>query len=323
MKIKTIILGLGMVCLQAVVYGCAGSVESATPTIIAPVPIINTVTTPTVTLSPIPPLGPSLSPASVPTLSIDEAQMRLLELLSNNGDCRLPCLWGITPGKSTYAEAKTILLPLSSISELTGFIRDGGGIFPTFTENKLVLKTVIGFNVDLATAARIVQRVGLQASVQKPNNGDFIDVFDSALFSEWVSFYKLHNILSEQGIPSSIMLATFGGSLARGSTGGFDILLLYPDQGILVNYTTQMQLIGSNVRGCPPNAHVEMELYPPGNSDSFFAFLEQTDWSVRMTYYKSLEEVTTISPEEFYQTFREPIDQCIETSANLWPVPEN
>jgi len=66
-----------------------------------------------------------------------------------------------------------------------------------------------------------------------------------------------------------------------------------------------------------------MELYPPGNGDSFFELLEQTDWSVKMNHYKPLEEVTSMSLEEFYRIFREPTNQCIETPANLWPIPEN
>lgn len=322
MKIKTILLRLGMIWLHLFVCGCASSVESVTPTVVPSTPILKPVT-PTVALTPVPTLGLSSTPTIVPTLSVDKAQIKLLELLSNNGGCRIPCLWGIMPGKSTYAEAQAILLPLSSISELTGFIRDGGGIFPVYTENNLLLKTIVGFNVDLSTAGRIVQRIGFQASVQKPNNGDFIDIFDSGLFSERVGFYSLPSILSKVGVPSSIMIATFGEPLPRNGTGGFDILLLYLEQGVLVNYTTPMQLISTNVRGCPSNAHVEMELYPPGNGNAFFELLEQTDWSVKMNYYKSLEEVTSMSLEEFYEIFRESTDHCIETPASLWPIPEN
>ena len=90
----------------------------------------------------------------------------------------------------------------------------------------------------------------------------------------------------------------------------------------MVNYTTQMHLVGANVRGCPPNAHVEMELYPPGSSDSFFELLKQTDWAVKMNDYKPLEEVTSMSVQEFYDTFREPTNKCIDTPAKLWPTPE-
>ena len=110
--------------------------------------------------------------------------------------------------------------------------------------------------------------------------------------------------------------------MTRGGTGGFNILLLYPDQGILVNYKTQMQLHGTNVVGCPTNAYVRMELYPPGQPDSFFEGLKRTDWALKMTGYKPVEETTSMSLQEFYNTFRTPTDKCIETPANLWPTPE-
>ena len=76
------------------------------------------------------------------------------------------------------------------------------------------------------------------------------------------------------------------------------------------------------MRGCPPNAHVEMELYVPGQGDSFMEALKQTDWAVKMNYYRPLEEVTSMSLEEFHEAFSQPTDKCIETPANLWPVPE-
>jgi hypothetical protein len=34
----------------------------------------------------------------IPTLSADEARMVMLDWLQNNGGCRLPCIWGLTPG---------------------------------------------------------------------------------------------------------------------------------------------------------------------------------------------------------------------------------
>jgi hypothetical protein len=43
------------------------------------------------------------------TLDSEEAQKLVQKLLENNGGCKLPCWWGITPGKTTWAEARQIL----------------------------------------------------------------------------------------------------------------------------------------------------------------------------------------------------------------------
>lgn len=285
---------------------------------------------PTGTMTSIPLLTPSLAvsatstvtPTLIPTLPMQEAQAKFLKLLSNNGGCELPCLWGIVPGESSYSGAQAILSPLGSVSDFTAFKAGLGSISPYLREGDLETYTTIDFiaNSDRDT----VNSIAFSAEAHRPfEQGGYEDVFDSKFFGEKVSAYTLANVLTEQGIPSSVMIATFGGPLTRGGTGGFDILLLYPDQGILVNYKTQMHLLEANVHGCPQNAYVRMELYPPGQPDSFFEGLKQTDWAVRMSLdYRRLEEVTSMSIQEFYETFREPTDKCIETPAKLWPVPE-
>ncbi len=258
----------------------------------------------------------------IPTLSVEQARARLLGLLANNGDCRLPCLWGITIGKSSFQEVRAILMPLSGLSHAVYLDSpELGGIIPRYTEGKLEIYTAAGF---LATPDNnIVYHLTFNAEAHRPlAQGGYEDVFDSKFFCEKVSAYTLSHVLTEQGVPSSVMIETAGGPLTRGGTGGFDILLLYPDQGILVNYKTQMYLNGANVRGCPANAFVQMELYDPGQPDSFFESLNRTDWALKMTGYKPLEETTSMSVQEFYNIFREPTNKCIETPAKLWPTPE-
>ncbi len=157
-------------------------------------------------------------------------------------------------------------------------------------------------------------------------NGNWISkgpVFDSPTFIKRVEYYSLAHVLSEQGMPDSVMIEGAGLSSSYPVIlGELDIALLYPDQGIWVNYTMAGDYQDIVERGCPANAHIQMELYPPGNRDSFFSLLDQTNWGITKNGYKPLGEVTSMSVEEFYQTFRNPTDKCIETPANLWPIPE-
>jgi len=323
MEIRKKAFWISIVLLIVLVPGCTQSTEdTVVSTSEAPLIPVSSVT-PVPSFTPLPTNThiPTLTPTLIPTLTVDDAQVRLLQLLSDNGNCRLPCLWGITPGKSSFQEAQTILVPLSGSSDFTAFISGLGSVTPYLIEGDLQIYTAVDFisNPDNS----IVNAIAFNVEAHKPlNEGGYAEIFDSNFFGEKVSAYTLSRVLTEQGVPSSVMIATSGGPLTRGGTGGFDILLLYPDQSILVNYTTQMQLIGENVRGCPQNSHVEMELYPPGNPETFFQFLERTDWAVKKNYYKPLEDVTPMSVEDFYQIFREPTTQCIETPANLWPVPE-
>jgi hypothetical protein len=223
-------------------------------------------------------------------------------------------VWNIVPGESSFQEAREILAPLSEISYSVFLTPPGpGDIRLRYTENDMEISIRVAFLAD--PNKEIVNRIVLNAEAHKLMiTGGYEDIFDSKLFSEKVSAYTLPHILSEHGIPSSVMIATYGGVLTRGSAGGFEVLLLYPNQGISVHYTTQMYLIGSSVKGCLDNAHVEMELSPSGNPDFFT--------SLKRSWYKPLDEVTTMSLIDFYETFRQQTNNCLETPANLWPVPE-
>jgi hypothetical protein len=227
----------------------------------------------------------------------------------------LPCFWGITPGKSTHQDAQKILEQFTSISNLTGFRIDGGSVAPMYEEGDTTLVANAGFLSNEAVVNHIAFFAGEQKAVNTTNGAGFEPVFDSQTFGERLSYYMLPHLLADQGIPTSVMMAPHGGE------AGFGILLLFPEKGILINYTAQMYSEGLKISGCPANAHIQMELYPSGTSESFYEALKLTDWSTRLNYYKPLEEVTSLSIEEFYQTFKEPTDGCVETSAEFWPTP--
>jgi hypothetical protein len=90
-----------------------------------------------------------------------------------------------------------------------------------------------------------------------------------------------------------------------------------------VHYTTKMQVVGQTIVGCPANAHVELELYPSGSGDTFLDLLAPTGWTEFIKNgYKPLEEVTSMTIDDFYKIFLQPTDKCLETPAKTWPIPE-
>ncbi len=279
-----------------------------------------------ITETPIPPtqtLAPTSIPTIVPTLSVDDARKKLLDLLANNGDCHLPCLWGIMPGKSTYQEVRTILTPLSSLSNLTHLnYSDNGGISPQYMEDHLTISTKVDY---VSSSNNIISHITFEGRAWKAwdygSAGPGIkNIFDSKTFGQRLNFYMLPQVLSEQGMPVAVVLQAIRGT----PSGGFEIVLLYPDQGMLVHYTTQMEIIGANLRGCPANAHVELELFPPGHADSFAEFLSKTNWAFLWpsipddSNWRPIEKATSMSLEQFYEIFRQPTNKCIESPAKLW-----
>jgi hypothetical protein len=285
--------------------------------------------TPTLTLVPTVTQTQSLTPIAVPSLPVEDARKRLLDLLATNGDCRLPCLWDITPGDSDYQKARNILMPLSSIAETAHFASSSpvDDVSPLYVEGDLHLNTRVAYLYDDNGIISHLNFRVFEENVTTDSKGNWTGktpIYDSPSFKKRVEYYSLSNLLSEQGIPASVMLATDGPSLTYIGVLNVNIVLLYPDQGIWAKYTTSMDesKVGSSIKSCPANAHIELNLYPPGNADSFTSLLEETEWGVTKDGYKPLDEATSMSVEEFYQTFRTPTDKCIETPTNLWPTPE-
>lgn len=255
-----------------------------------------------------------------PTLSFNEAQSKFQSLLVNNGGCKLPCFWGISPGKSLFQEAVAILAPLSSISEFTHFENDIGSIDPDYINGKFKIHT----NVDFIANENTVSQISFTARAFNRIDDNLIDVFDSSEFSERFSYYMLPNILSEYGKPTTVMISTMRKLPSSGAShGGFNMLLLYPRQGMLVNYTMQMQVVNENIMGCPSNSHVEFNLYPSEQVDLFFDRLEPSGWNqIIQKTYKPIGEATNMSKDVFYHIFSQPTDECILTPSNLWPIPD-
>ena len=160
MKIQKASQWFSLLFFVTVVAGCTRSTES-TKTSSATAPVLLASASPTETMPPtlMPTAAstptPAFTPTTIPTLPAEDARKRLLELLATNGDCRLPCLWGIVPGKSANQEARNILMPLSSISaaELTYFdparVRGIllGTISPLYIEGELRLNTCGGLSL--------------------------------------------------------------------------------------------------------------------------------------------------------------------------------
>ena len=111
--------------------------------------------TATFTIAPTHTPTPSSTPTAIPTLSIEDAHARLLELLADNGGCRLPCLWGIMPGETTYQEGQVLLAPFAGISNFTAFKSGIGNITPYIVLDDLI----VYISVDILAKNNIVTQV--------------------------------------------------------------------------------------------------------------------------------------------------------------------
>ncbi len=65
---------------------------------------------PTMTATP-----PTPTITLIPTLTDDKRRAYIIDLFLHNGGCQYPCFWGLTPGKSTWEDARRLAIPLGDI----------------------------------------------------------------------------------------------------------------------------------------------------------------------------------------------------------------
>jgi len=99
--------------------------NSSTP-LVNPVSTFTSVPSLVPTFSPVPTLTitASLQPTAtitltpLPTMPGDKIQAKFDQLYQYNNGCKLPCWWGITPGITTWGEARNFLMQFEEHSEL-------------------------------------------------------------------------------------------------------------------------------------------------------------------------------------------------------------
>lgn len=277
--------------------------------------------TPTITLTPQPSSTPSAppTPTAFPTLPVEPARARFFDLLATNGNCRLPCLWGITPGKTTPQETRAILEPLHSISGLQVVFR----LDSVWTMPELADGLAAHISVDfLYPNYQSIRSMFFQTGVRKTLSDGGLD---PASFAKLTDYYRLDRILSEYGVPTEVVISTSGIPVAGfgKSVSRFLFVVIYPKYGFYIEYMMSQRFVGKNVLGCPKNAELRLETFPLGGeframSDGIYVWPRTPNDIFR----RPLSKATSMSLEQFYETFRKPTDKCIETPENLWYKPK-
>ncbi len=229
------------------------------------------------------------------TLIPEQAQKLVQELLENNNGCRLPCWWGITPGKTSWTEARSFLQSFAIYIGETGGVR-------------------VPLPSPYSNADYMEQEYFIKDGIV-----DYIRIFNFNLAPK----YFLPNFLKAYGQPSEIWIRTF----AKEDLGiqNFVVDLFYQAKGILIEYSSGDPLTETD--GKLQNCFIK-------NMDSPFIYLwspEKQSLSFQEAKQKfldtrnlpeplPLETATGMDIKTFYETFKNPITKaCIETPQNLWP----
>jgi hypothetical protein len=242
-------------------------------------------------------------------MTADEEYAFVSKMLQNNGECRLPCWWGFTPGKTSWEATKTFFA--SRGQKIWG----GGDNIQNYT---IIFDTPGHYESYQSYIGKdgLLGMIGVSAVPPVGEDG-YYAYGDPQFAKDWNS-YLLPQMLVTYGQPAQIFLKTFSDTPA--GVLPFSLLLFYPEQGILVQYYGLAEEEGEQLRICPWQSEISLWLWSP-EREMTLADIGRVA-KERIGYindYLSLEEATGMSTEQFYQTFAQPASQaCLETAADMW-----
>lgn len=236
-----------------------------------------------------------------PTLSDIEAERMIQSLLKNNGGCRLPCWWGIIPGKTTWEEARQFLSTFATSIVQGSFSQTIIEKIPHFSTNYSIHYKIPG--IPDGGAVLISLTDGIVSTI----------AFGSTSTSE---SFRLSQLLSKYGKPGKIFVETYQ-NLPYNPLP-FTLVLYYPEFHFLARFETYAQKEGSFLIGCPKMVNPYLVLW---SADRNVSDLDIQNWAFGedSSLVKELKDVTNLSEDEFYRIFRdsESID-CIKTPVEYW-----
>lgn len=248
---------------------------------------------------PIPQVTVTSTPDSmfIPTLSQTEKDKEVLDLLTSNGGCHLPCWWGITPGQTTWQQAWNLLSRFDSKLYTAGKPLEHG----RFMEANISIPVQSGVG-EIRTTVTASQDIV-----------ETIDVGGTPISSG----YQVADLLSKYGPPDEIWISTYQSYPADKVPF---VLVLFYRNGFLAGYSTLVKPAQEAVvQGCFAEAP-QLRLWNPTEQNTFQEVAALFNWDVTDGAYLPLEKASDLSVETFYRNYQSPTRvPCVKTQVKLWP----
>ncbi len=236
------------------------------------------------------------TPASSTPLAESEAAARVEALLETNGDCRLPCWWGIVPGVTTWRKAHALLTRMMKPIDVV--------LIGDKKDNEIYFRGSYSFKDQLW--------VSIEATDQT------VHAIMVDLNEKYLPNWKLSRLLQSYGMPEEIYLRAYNYS----PDVPVQIFLYYPSQGIAVEYLYYVRPVDQALRLCDLEHPASGEVYTgePSSFTDFSSIAESALWHPKADAIFPLMEAVGWSNKLFYETFKVSASEqdCIETPVSLW-----
>jgi hypothetical protein len=290
------------------------------------IPISTYTALPTLTITPIStPIfitTPTLAEAPpVNTMTSEEQKGFVKEFLADNGDCRLPCWWNITPVQ-TWEDAE------KAIQGFGGFVEP---VFPGYDPGTTVYG-VGGLSITGAVPDRgsisFEERHGLVYASHISSRGE--GGGNSYEFGRVWKNYSAQKIIKAYGMPDRILL---DGDDTNSIYGGiYSLWLFYDELGFSILYEAYIPryFFGAPFfRICSETDSlltIELNMQSPNNTlplERFNRTFEQVRLGTdigKLIIIHSLQEATGMTDDEIYETFMQEKDPCFAIPSDIWRV---
>jgi hypothetical protein len=282
--------------------------------------------------------GPTATAKPVPTYSVDQAYQQIISWLDDNGGCRLPCVWGFTPGRTDHQDIQRVHSTFSDYYEGDGFgiwtdhFEQTGGLDLILEDEDV--RTDISMDYNFKGAEQLTL-LGFHANSyiesEAASGKEIREISGDKRMFDLVEYYTLPSIINHYGQPTKILIAPYYDE--RPEVEGpswiwFSVVLIYEDQGILAEYIMPRRMIGDDFAACvDQNLEISIVTWDTSKALEFGEIANATTAFYGISeafidYFKPLEEATSLSIEEFTEIFKEPgTDACVYTPMEMWPNP--
>jgi hypothetical protein len=160
----------------------------------------------------------------------------------------------------------------------------------------------------------------------------YISIAKSAIFTRFPDFARslrqffLDEILRMYGKPSKVMIEMHAVVAEANAPHVYDIWVFYDTAGILVHYQGIHSVLPGEVQVCPrfdTVQQIDLYLQAPARKFILERFPNEVfGYDFNAGYVRSLEETTSLSLENFYETFSKFDNQnCFTSPSTLWQSP--
>lgn len=251
------------------------------------------------------PVRTTISTLQMPTQAI----LDIFELLRGNKDCQLPCWLGIKPGETDWESAQDLFDRLGAATE-----KYDGKYFTTID--------LPGRNTTITQISVVENKIVDLINVGTRTIVNSKIVYDDANFEKDFINYLLPNLLNTLGKPNEVWLRTFPGA-PEGGEIPYYLLLYYPSEGIIVQYSGNALEDDTDLQICPQKSEISLYLWKPNPGVSIQDVLSHDLYLTAedFTSFQKLDQTTDLSVDQFFQLFRETgNNRCLLSPRSAWSM---